>query len=235
MKRVNYDREILSNFIILFIAATILIACGWVIYSNIREISPEQLSAIRLKFMLNSRKVLLPELRERTTFIILTLLSIPLCTALICLSGKFNDFKEYYRPPVIAGLNIFVLIVLFFCLYQPDITPQFMYILFDPVWDHPILLLGVLLLTVFMIHAVFKWNLDKYSSGIFILLLFIPLLQVSSCRLYSLELINNLIPFHPNIIAYAISRRRPEIMIITSMAFTPGCWRRSSKSIHLIC
>lgn len=210
VKRTDYNKEIFSRFIELFIVIFILICCGWLIYTNTREISPEQVSAVRKTFMPGKQHLLFPEFREHITFIVLTLLSVPLCIAVIYSGRKLRNIRklsDICSSYGIIALNVFVLLLVFTCLYQPYIYPQFMYILFDPVWNYHFLLLTVIILTVFIIYAIFKWNLNKWTHGILILLLFIPLLQVLTCRLYSsLELVCNSVPAHPNIVAYAISQ-----------------------------
>jgi hypothetical protein len=207
----DYNGVIFSTFIELFVAVFLLICCGWLIYSNTSEVSPEQLSSIVKKFVPSVRGLFLPELRERTTFIWLTLLTVPVSIGIIYLGNKLADTGK----PLSAGhlsrgiiiLNIIIMVLLFTCFYQPRIKPQFMYILFDPIWNYFFLLLLASALTVFMTYALFKFDFNRCWRNILLpLLLFIPFLQVLSCRIYTLNLVDHAIPFHPNIIAYAVSQ-----------------------------
>lgn len=211
MKRKDGNGAVFSAFIEFFIAAFLLLCCGWLIYANTREVTPEQLALLRMKFMPDIRGFLRPELRERTAFIWLALLAVPLSIAVIYLSNRLVKADKLFRigrsPSGIVILNIFILTLLVSCFYQPHIQPQFMYILFDPVWNYLFLLLLASALTVFMTYALFKFDFNKWSRSIFLpLLLFIPFLQVLSCRIYTLNRIDHAVPFHPNIIAYAVSQ-----------------------------
>jgi len=212
MRGKDYNKVIFSTFIRFFIVIIILICCGWLVYSTTREITREQLLLICAKMLQPAWFLFSPEHKERITFITLTLLSVPLCIEVIFISERFSNAKKWLdenlKPSGIIALNIFVLILTAACLYQRGLHPQFMYILFKPVWMNSyFLLLPVLALTAFMVYAAFKWKLNKWNYGMLILLLFIPLLQVLSCRLFSsLKLVSKSVPEHSNIIAYGVSQ-----------------------------
>lgn len=188
-----------------------MLSCGWLIYVHTPEMTAEQLALLRLKFVPQMRHLLRPELREWTTFIGLTLLSVPVCVAVIYIGSALGKRKNRLKTSSAATgaiiLSSFGLALLGLGFYQPLTDPQFMYILFDPVWDHHFLLAAVSIATVFAVPALLKFNFKRWNRSIFIpLLLFIPLVQTLSCRIYTLRLISNSVPFHPNIIAYAISQ-----------------------------
>ena len=207
-RMINYNREMFAVFIEFLITVVVLVCCGWLIYNNTQEVTPEQLDIIRMKFTPGLRHLLLPELRERTTFTILTLLSVPLCITAVYINRKLDKFRNNLDNPYgIIILNIFVLLLVFACMYEPYVHLAFMYVLFKILLECPLLFLPVGVLTAFMIYAVFKWNLNKWHYGMSILLLFILLLQILVWRLYgSLDQIDNAALYHPNIIAYAISQ-----------------------------
>ena len=211
MKREDYSGEIFLTFVEFFFAVLLLICCGGLIYFNAHETSPEQQQLLRLEFMPVFRDLLQPELRERTTFIYLTLLSIPVCLAVIYICNALRNLKRRLETPSMLMkttlMNIFILIIMTVCFYQPQIHPQFLYILFDPVWDHYILLLLVPALSLAAVYALFKVNLNYWCGKfIFPLLLLIPLLQILCSRLYSLDIVSHEVPDHPNVIAYALSQ-----------------------------
>ena len=211
MKREDYSGEILLTFVEFFSAALLLISCGVLIYFNAHETPPDKQYFLSLEFMPGVRSLLLPELRERTTFIYLTLLSIPVCLAVIYICGRIrNTYRQSEGRAMLVKtilLNIFLLATMVVCLYQPQIHPQFMYILFDPVWDNYILLILVFAFSWLAVYGLFKFNLNKLC-GRFLLpvLMLIPLLQILCCRIYTLDLVSTEVPDHPNIIAYALSQ-----------------------------
>jgi len=211
MKREDYSEIKFSTFVEFFLAVFLLICCGWIIHACAHENTTQVQHLLSLEFMPDVRSSLLPELRERTTFISLTLLSFPICFAAIYICNAFRRVKQQIHISSMlaktTAMNVFLLIIMVICFYQPQINPQFMYILFDPVWDYHIILFLVLALSLIAIHLLFKFNLNR-SCGKFILpaLMLIPLVQVLCSRTYTLNLVSNEVPFHANIIAYALSQ-----------------------------
>ncbi|MHB9057183.1 MAG: hypothetical protein ACYC2P_13720, partial [Paludibacteraceae bacterium] len=211
MNREDYSGKIFFTFVEFFFAVFLLICCGWIIHSCAHEISPEKQQSLNVELMPVFRRLLMPELRERTTFIYLTLLSFPISFAAIYICNIFcNAKKQFYASATLEKtilMNIFILIVMVICLCQPQIHPQFMYIIFDPVWDYCIVLCLVLVLSMGAIYALFKLDMNRWCGKfLFPMLMLVPLLQVLCCRIYALDLVSNEVPDHPNIIAYALSQ-----------------------------
>jgi hypothetical protein len=212
MKLKNYNTTLLLLTVAEFgLAALILFGCGWIIYSNTSESSPEHITLLRSKFMPSMHGALRPELRERQTYIGLVLLSVPICTTIIFLRKFLVSVPRHTHTKLLSVvaflLNILILVLSILCLYQPWVKPQLMYILFDPVWDYPWLLVLTSLLSFFGIYALFKFRFNRLKRVVYLpLLLLLPLLQVMSCRIYFPELVDQKVPFHANIIAYALSQ-----------------------------
>jgi hypothetical protein len=212
MKLKNYDTTLLLlTFAEFSLAALILFCCGCIIYNCTSEPSTEQITLLRAKFMPSMQAELRPELRERQTFIGLVLLSVPICTTIIFLRRFLVNIHLQPHQKLLSFaallLNILILTLSIICLYQPWIKPQLLYILFDPVWDYPWLLVLTSLLSIFGIYALFKLRFKRWKRVVYLpLLLLLPLLQVMSCRIYFPELVDQKVPFHANIIAYALSQ-----------------------------
>ena len=214
MKREDYSGAIFLTFVEFLFAAFLLICCGGLIYFSAHETSPAELSLLRLEFMPSIRGVLSPELKERTTFIYLTLFCIPVCFAVIYICGVFRDIKPQIEISSMLKktifMNFFILIIIGVCFLWPQfpsVFPKFIYLLFGPVLNHYALLFLALAISLIAIYELIKVNLNFYfNKFLFPLLTLIPLLQILYGRIYTLDLVSIEVPDHPNIIAYALSQ-----------------------------
>ncbi|MEI8247373.1 MAG: hypothetical protein WCI51_16185 [Lentisphaerota bacterium] len=214
MKKEDYSGEIFLTFVEFIFAAFLLISCGCLIYFNAHETSPDELFLLRREFMPSVRGALFPELRERTTFIYLTLLSIPIGFAVIYICEAFQNTKQQIdaRSMLVKTviMNIFILTIMAVCFLWPQFPPafpKFIYLLFGPALDNYAMLLLAPVLSFIAIYGLLKFNLNLwFGKFLFPLLMLIPLLQILYCRIYTLDLVSAEVPDHPNIIAYAISQ-----------------------------
>ena len=214
IKREDCSGEIFLTFVEFFFAAFLLICCGGLIYFSAYETSPAELLILRLEFVPSLRCLLCPELKERTTFIYLTLLSIPISFTVIYICEAFRNIKRQIEVRAMSVktiiMNIFILIIMGVCFLWAQFPPthsKFIYLLFGPALDHYALIFLVLALSLIAIYGLFKLNLNCWSGKfLFPLLMLIPFLQILYCRIYTLDLVSSEVPEHPNIIVYALSQ-----------------------------
>lgn len=210
MKKTNYSLEI---FIVLFelcLTSLALICCGIVVFHTAHEVSAEGMAHLRQDFLEDLRSYLLPELRERTTFVSLALLCPVLSLGIIygCEIWRRNLRDKVSRRAIFTGALILNILILFFSTLCFILKPRFLTILFDPVINNYLILAIVLVLSVAAIYAVFKFDLNSPLRKIlYPVLLLLPVIQILCCRIYTLDRISFTEPeHHSNIIAYAVSQ-----------------------------
>ncbi|MHB9138238.1 MAG: hypothetical protein ACYC4Q_02420, partial [Victivallaceae bacterium] len=208
MKKTNYSLEIFLAFVELCLTALALICCGIVIFHSAHEVSAEGLAQLRQEFLMGLRSQLLPELRERTTFVLLTLLCPALSLGVIYVCEIWRrSLRGNASPRVIFTgaliLNILLLSVSILCF---TFKSRFLTILFDPVINNHLMLGIVLALSVAAIYAVFRFDLNSPLRRIlYPVLLLLPVIQILCCRIYTLDRIPLMADEpHSNIISYAV-------------------------------
>jgi hypothetical protein len=210
MKKTNYNLEIFLVFVELCLTVLALICCGIVIFHSAHEVSAEGLAQLRHEFLMGLRSQLLPELRERTTFVSLSLLCpvLSLGAIYVCEIGRRN-LRDNASPRVIFSgaliLNILILSISAVCFI---IKPRFLTMLFDPVINNYFILAVVLILSAAAVYAVFRFNFNSPVRRIlYPVLLLMPVIQIFCCRIYTLDRISLMADEpHSNIISYAVSQ-----------------------------
>ena len=210
MKKTNYNLGILLVLAELFLTSLALICCGIVIYHNAHEVSAEGLALLRQDFLMGLRSQLLPELRERTTFVSLALLCpvLSLGAIYVCEIWRRN-LRDNASPRVIfSGALILSMLILSFSAVCFIIKPRFLTMLFDPVINNYLILAVVLILSAAAVYAVFRFDFNSPVRKIlYPVLLLLPVIQIFCCRIYTLDRISLMADEpHSNIISYAVSQ-----------------------------
>jgi hypothetical protein len=203
MRDKSYSSDIYQILMLLLLAAAVLTALGYLVFSLIPGISPEQSSRLTADFIPRIRGLSYPEPRERNTFFVLVLLTPAICFGVVWLCTKLRCSCSGRLLPDL-GLAFIPVLLLTTCLAY---DPQYCNNLFTPVMDSAIRFAALLGLTVAAACFIPKINIKhSWHQALWALLLCLPLLQVFCCRIYTLDRLVNEYDDHINIVSYAIAQ-----------------------------
>lgn len=211
MIKKDSTREIFAIIFEFLIAAFCLSCIGYIIFHLVPGVNEKEKARITAEFIPRVKNLLLPEYQERTTFVMVVLLSPLLCWgSILCCkniirtvmasAANCSRMRQYYSFSISVALILLATVNFIF-------DPQFLSVLFMPVMKNPLITCLICLITAIAIPLTIKFNLNRYLlKGLPPVLLILPLLQILCCRIYTLDRLVNEYDDHINIVSYALSQ-----------------------------